>query len=292
LNSQLLINFLKQKYPQIINNKKIIVNTNGASNLVLEVEDQWIFRFPKTEYEKGKMLLEKQVLPHLKVPLKIPKFIYCSEQDDPYPFLAYKKIPGQGLPRDISLLSNTMIKSLGKFLAALHTFKWEKYLPPKNYMGEVICNWNYRYSLITQNCLSLLDPKIQSWVINSFEQFIKSQSDSSFKPSLVHGDFKRGNILYNDKEKKITGVIDFGSMGVGDPAFDFTSLHFRYGKSFTNKLLNYYKIKIDSIFFDRVEFYGMYGSFYRLLNGIQLSDHKKITKEITNITNLYNQNHK
>ena len=38
------------------------------------------------------------------------------------------------------------------------------------------------------------------------------------KPVWVHGDFAAGNILIKDNQ--LSGVIDFGGMGVGDPACD------------------------------------------------------------------------
>ncbi|MCP4426075.1 MAG: phosphotransferase [Chloroflexi bacterium] len=36
----------------------------------------------------------------------------------------------------------------------------------------------------------------------------------TYKPSLRHGDFGTGNILYNPQRQAISGIIDFGFAGL------------------------------------------------------------------------------
>jgi aminoglycoside 2''-phosphotransferase len=68
-----------------------------------------------------------------------------------------------------------------------------------------------------------------------------------------HGDFGSGNILW-DGEKDITGIIDFGSLGWGDPAWDIAGLFVSYGRSFVEQL---------ALTYPTVESYLGRSSFYQ-----------------------------
>ncbi len=54
----------------------------------------------------------------------------------------------------------------------------------------------------------------------------------------IHGDFGTTNILYDSVETKISGIIDFGSAGIGDPAVDYAALLASYGKRFIQLLID------------------------------------------------------
>ena len=56
---------------------------------------------------------------------------------------------------------------------------------------------------------------------------------------LRHGDFGSSNILW-DSEGYITGIIDFGSLGWGDPGWDIAGLFVSYGSSFVKRLASTY----------------------------------------------------
>jgi len=51
-------------------------------------------------------------------------------------------------------------------------------------------------------------------------------------PVLRHGDFGTSNILYDPESTSVTGIIDFSSAGLGDPAVDFAALLASYGEHF------------------------------------------------------------
>jgi aminoglycoside phosphotransferase (APT) family kinase protein len=46
----------------------------------------------------------------------------------------------------------------------------------------------------------------------------------NFPIALRHGDFGTGNVLYDPHSLDLTGVIDFGFSGLGNPAIDIAAL--------------------------------------------------------------------
>ena len=53
-------------------------------------------------------------------------------------------------------------------------------------------------------------------VLSVWEKALNSQWNK--KPVWIHGDFASGNIII--KNGKLNAIIDFGGMGIGDPACD------------------------------------------------------------------------
>lgn len=46
---------------------------------------------------------------------------------------------------------------------------------------------------------------------------------------LVHGDFGRTNLLWDADETRLTGVVDWSQVHLGDPAYDVASVAATYG---------------------------------------------------------------
>jgi aminoglycoside 2''-phosphotransferase len=75
-----------------------------------------------------------------------------------------------------------------------------------------------------------------------------------YQPTLIHGDLRPYHILTDSETRRITGVIDFGVAGIGDPASDFGTLINTYGESFVAKMKKSYP-NLDE-FMPRARFYA------------------------------------
>ncbi len=78
--------------------------TRGWDNLVLEVNDELIFRFPMREDAAERQQQEIRLLPHLvpKLSTPIPRFEYIGRGDGdyPFPFIGYRKLHGIALEEE------------------------------------------------------------------------------------------------------------------------------------------------------------------------------------------------
>ncbi len=57
-----------------------------------------------------------------------------------------------------------------------------------------------------------------------------------YEPQLVHGDLAPYHILADKPAARLSGVIDFGVAGLGDPATDLGCLLQAYGESFVRRM--------------------------------------------------------
>ncbi|MEH7384555.1 aminoglycoside phosphotransferase family protein [Bacillus sp. JJ1521] len=277
-----LIDFIKTRYPEL-SGEHIYENKQGWSNRVFVIGDRLIFRFPRTEKEKTSMKLELRILPKLKkaLPVDIPDFIYSSSDSDEIRYVGYKMIPGIPL-KDIKCLSaaqrTLMAENLGRFLTALHTFPADSDFPPAELKPEYTkIYWENFYEGIKEKIFPVISSMEKAKVESLFEGFIMNPENFVFKCSLIHGDLDSKHILHDPVNKHLSGIIDFGSMKVGDPAYDFTGIYKSYGKDFFKKVLQSYRVPMDKAFYDRIcNFYVKSIMFETLLYALETKNDKVI----------------
>jgi aminoglycoside 2''-phosphotransferase len=112
----------------------------------------------------------------------------------------------------------------------------------------------------------------RDWAIHHFESFLNNPHHSEYEPVLRHGDFGTTNILFDPHSQVITGIIDFGGAGLGDPAYDFAVLLSSYGESFLKRCISTYPA-IES-FWSRILFYQGTFALLEALFGLENDDRK------------------
>lgn len=92
----------------------------------------------------------------------------------------------------------------------------------------------------------------------------------NLKTTLIHGDFGASNILWDPESKKVTGIIDFGGSGLGDPAYDFAGILSSYGEDFLDLCTDLYPGGNEIR--ERVKFYKSTFALQEALHGIENND--------------------
>ena len=90
---------------------------------------------------------------------------------------------------------------------------------------------------------------------------------------LRHGDFGSSNILW-DGEKNITGIIDFASLGWGDPGWDIAGLFVSYDRPFVEQLISTYPV-VES-WLDRSPFYHLMFALMEAIFGAEYSNQEAL----------------
>ena len=111
-----------------------------------------------------------------------------------------------------------------KMLANLHNVDYEKvgltkFGKPGNYSQRQISRWEKQWHLSKQRELPEMD-----FIINWLNKYIPEKSDIS----IVHGDYRIGNLMYDINQKSIKAVLDWELSTIGDPLADFGYMLYPY----------------------------------------------------------------
>jgi len=230
MNTELALNTIKNNLKEKIVDIKIYGETWG--NLVLEINNKWIFRFPK--FKESRSLLEKEIIFlskfSSKSPISIPSLIAYDDS-----FIWYEKIKGIPLNSKVfktltQIEKNNIAKDLAKFLSWLHSinFKNQK-IPILNDLTKKIIF--EKISTISKELSSDAQKNILKY-FNSIDYYVINNN----KKTLIHNDLGEGNIIINNG--RVSGIIDFGRLMYGYPELDFAKLWRNFGKDFAKQVLD------------------------------------------------------
>jgi aminoglycoside 2''-phosphotransferase len=202
-----------------INTSRVI--RHGAYNVIVEVNDEWVFRFPRPgsprahEQERWRFIESFAKVS----PLAVPRPIYVTDD-----FVGYRKIVGSHLsPTQIARLPNAdkqrVAEQLGLFLAALHhhedkaiTFR-TGWFPEAGSDPGGLCGFD-----------QFLDASERRKLEANLRALRGNPANNVEPTAIIHGDLWAGNILWDKARRALTGIIDWSSVGRGIAAFDFISL--------------------------------------------------------------------
>lgn len=146
---------------------------------------------------------------------------------------------------------------LAAFLSALHHFPVAELahlsvpVPLKREGLEAL------YARVREELFPQMPPDQRAHITTQFEAFLASPDHVAVTPVLLHGNVSPETIIYDAKERRISGVIDFSRACVGDPALDFARLvgPTGYGGAFLQRWVSLYP-ELPSLL-ERARFYAI-----------------------------------
>ena len=256
------------------------LNRQGQNADVLILNGALIVRFPR--YESGVRQLQTEVAilrglaGRLPLPVPEPELVHLSDQPPGDAFVAYRMLPGKPLwPEllydiDDAARLSTLARDLGAFLRALHRVPYAGVIDCELENEDTRPAFRDFYRRVRRELFEWMHPRARARVERMFTAYLDDPAHFAFEPVLRHGDFGGSNILYDAATQKLTGIIDFGSAAVGDPAYDVAGLLASYGEEFVEAcVLGYPEI---TGFMDRVAFYQRTFALEEALFGIENED--------------------
>ena len=220
------------------------VNQEGLINDVVIVNNSLVFRFPKnersTEILEGEMKILDLVRPNIQ--LDVPTPVYRSQECVVYPFLTGKPLLREMILEVDGETQAHLAGQLGGFLYGLHTtatsrIDWDI---PATLAPVTLDRWLEIRQRVEEKVFPLLLKHQVQWAENLFDQFLNDPDSFESTLALIHADLAPYHILYDDQKGEITGILDFGVAGMGDPALDIGNLMTSYGESFVSRMENAY----------------------------------------------------
>jgi aminoglycoside 2''-phosphotransferase len=148
--------------------------------------------------------------------------------------MAYPLIPGVLLMNEVleALPPNDQTQimlQLAGWLKVLHTIPLEE-MPADLPAADVAGAWDDLFAQFEMHLFPFMRADARDAVQVLRAELLDDLRRNPPAPALCHGDFGGGNILYDPKTRRVSGIIDFGGVSFNDPAVDVASLSY-YGEA-------------------------------------------------------------
>lgn len=220
IDQSLVRRLIASQFPQWSHLEIRPVAVSGWDNRTFHLGDDMLVRMPSAEKYAGQVEKEFVWLPKLApfLPLQIPVPLALGEPGEEYPWRwgVYRWLAGETTAAEQVTDRCIIAESLARFILALHR------IDPTNGPLPGLQNfWRggalVTYDVETRRAITALHDKIDANVATAiWEKGLASQWAGS--PVWVHGDLSPGNLLVQDG--RLSAVIDFGQLAIGDPACD------------------------------------------------------------------------
>ena len=220
-NLPLVRRLLLSQYPQWAELALQLVLSAGTDNAMYRLGPDLAVRLPRIEWAVADVSKEytwlPRLAPHLPLPIPAPLALGQPSEDYPWPWAVYRWLDGEDATLDNIRDEHQLARDLAGFVTALHSV--DTAIPasvttPTSSRGVPLTKRDEGTREAIGACADLLDA---GWMLPVWEAAVKLPPwDAS--PVWIHGDLKPGNLLA--KAGRLSAVIDFGGLALGDPAVD------------------------------------------------------------------------
>jgi len=258
---QPLLNRIKTAIPEIKIHSAALLSTGEINDVVL-VNDTLVFRFPRQAADAARLKHEHRLMTYLwgQVPLHIPNPVYHHPEGEDIPFMEYVHLAGEPLDRHLEPAKNhcqPIAAQLADFMQDLHKVALDELeLPVQNASRKK--NLPQLHEAIQMMVFPHLSDAARHRISQQFAEFCDTPRLEETRLVIRHGELAPNNILVDPRQFSITGIIDFGSAGLDDPAFDLGHIACwgtqAFGDGFVETFLRRYGA--DQELRERVDFYS------------------------------------
>lgn len=248
--------------------KSVEFNNDGLVNDVVMINGKLIFRFAKDEAGVRALDAELRVLNAVRqrTRLPVPEPFYTAVDMIAYPFLPGESLTRAALAGLAESDRKAVAEQLAGFLYDLHHTPLDENLP-RTAAPVRRSDWDAIYAQVKEHVYPLLMKHQREWAEDVFTRMFADEAGFDYTPCLIHGDLGCYHILFDPGSRRLSGVIDFGVAGVGDPANDLACLIQYYGESFVRRFAPVYPL--DERLMNRARFYARGLELQWLLNGLR-----------------------
>ncbi len=188
------------------------------------VNEHWVFRFPKRNQSARALKREMATLESiadLAATLPIPRYEYRVDRSSAFPtaYGGYAYIAGTPLLDAEGVDARLIGKELGPFLARLHATPTVSQRNAR--VRDDLIDWIPDFQRELTEAAPGMPPHIHAACAALLE---RPPPAFDGETAFTHADLGAEHILIGDGGTRISGVIDWGDAGMGDPLADYVGL--------------------------------------------------------------------
>lgn len=219
-DASLVRRLLAAQFPQWADLPIEPVPSAGTDNALYRLGNDLVVRLPRIHWAVGQVEKEHEWLPKLApfLPLSLPAPLAMGQPGEGYPWRwsVYRWNPGESATLENITDACQAAMDMAQFITALQSIdtsggpRAEKH----NLRGVPLA----KRDAPTRQAIAALDGRIDIGAVTEVWEAALHAPEWERAPVWFHGDLLPGNLLVEGG--RIHAVIDFGGLGVGDPACD------------------------------------------------------------------------
>ncbi len=220
-NVSLVRQLLNTQFPHWANLPIRHAHSTGTGNALYRLGDDMVVRLPRIPSAVGQVDKEQKWLPILAplLPLNIPIPLAKGRPSDGYPWhwSVYRWLEGEDATTAPIDYPRQAATDLARFIIALQGIEATEGPPPGGhnfYRGVPLAMRDHE----TCEAIAALHDVIDTDEVTAAWNAAIQTPAWNGVPVWIHGDLHAGNLLVH--QGRLRAVIDFGGLGVGDPACD------------------------------------------------------------------------
>ncbi|MGH3674023.1 MAG: aminoglycoside phosphotransferase family protein [Pseudonocardiaceae bacterium] len=220
IDTTLVHGLLAAQFPHWADRRIEPVNLTGSDNVLYRLGDDLAVRLPRLQDAARRIGKEHQWLPRIApLPLAIPQPLAqgAPAPGYPWPWSISRWLPGQDATVVAIADPAQASAKLGRFVAILHQLDPAGGPPPGEhnfFRGVPLAERDAHVHAAIESLVGIVDTRAAS---QAWATALQAPAWTA-APVWIHGDLHAANLLVH--QGQLSAVIDFGGLGVGDPACD------------------------------------------------------------------------
>lgn len=258
----------------------------GFSSVAVETAGGAIFRVARNADAGAHYAKEAQnlpaLMPYLRVAIPEPQWYLPASADFPFGVIGYHKLPGVPLEPDaLAALADAQeaASQIAAIILALHRVPLGA-VSVDDDRDRVHAQWVALCDDVLPVLWNALPGNEYQAIAQWWDAFLADELMAKYTPVVQHGDLWFGNLLV--KDRRVTGVVDWERLGVGDPAQDFVPQLY-LGQTFLNLVVEAYRGQggeLDPYFYHRLRHLFSVREFGGLQYSIRYDDTEEFADSI------------
>jgi aminoglycoside phosphotransferase (APT) family kinase protein len=196
------------------------VPSGGTVNAMYRLGEDLVVRLPLVEDGAGDVVSEGEWLPRLasRLPVAVPEVIEVGEPAEgyPWPWSVCRWLAGENPEPDALGEPVLLARDLAEFVAAMRKIEFSE--APRAHRGGPLASLDAETRAAIEELRGIPEEGVDCDAVTAvWEEALRAPVPTG-TPVWLHADLMPGNLLVDGG--RLTAVIDFGCMGVGDPACD------------------------------------------------------------------------
>lgn len=247
----------------------------GQENVAVLVGEEFVVRLPKGADGAAGLVREGRLLAELAPGLRVavPRYEFTAPNPmGPGECCVYAVVPGEVLAvhewrRRGLLEKRETVRTVAEFFEGVQAFSAGRAQQLGIEVRDMRGDFSRDLELVRAQVIPRVPAEAGEKLVGLWEKYLTDAANFEYRPTLMHADVSLDHLLVTGD--RITGVIDFGDVQIGDPDFDLSYLWAEAGVEFVRRVQNCRGLALGERLVAKLDFWAIADSAVDILHAVE-----------------------